>query len=221
MNLNNEYYNYLLKQFLDAKGLRMDDMNSHYFISSFTDWIKENQKIGEEYLQFLFQICGKNVIDREDTFEVGKGKLDSIVKNLKTIIISPYGEEFTDVDRERIICGRLGINGCLPFCYKESKNSIEKTRKSYSTNTFMTQNPYSVDDIFNWECLQNGSSNSIIVGAYGDIKDKNVNQKIKMLEEFRKKLICNVNYEYITLNNNYFCIVNGSKKKKELVKKYY
>ena len=208
MEKNNEYYNYILKQFVEAMNYQIGDFSSPNFMDELSNWINMRYAIGDEYLNYLFEIFGKDFIDSPNTFEVGKGRLDSVVKNLHTTLITPYSLG-NSIDKGRIIHGELGIKNGLPYCYNKKGDEIVKGRVSYYPHNFMTHNPYTVNKIFDWESLRNGSINNVIVGVYGNKKEHDIYEKIKMLKNFRDMLSGSLKEEYITDLDNYYYIVGG------------
>ena len=52
----------------------------------------------------------------------------------------------------------------------------------------MTQNPYTTIEIRNWEDLHNSGESDIIVGVYGSIYDKDIESKLKQIQELEEKL---------------------------------
>ena len=72
------YYNYLIKQYKEACGIK-DDVSLDKFLTEFDNWLKERSLCGGVYLNLL-KSMGVN-INTNDTYEIGKGNLDSIVAN--------------------------------------------------------------------------------------------------------------------------------------------
>lgn len=210
---NDKYYEVLLDQFLKAKGNLMS-IKSNSFISEFSEWLIKREEIGKRYLEYLYVISSKEIVDNEKTFEIGKGLKDTVAKDLKTSLITPFGEELQFDKKKRIIIGDFWINRGIPCIRKQTENGEVVQKMKYTTNTFMIQNPYDEDDLLNWDYLRNGTTNNILVGMYGELKDKDYANKIKMLKDLRNKLVGKIKTEYIEENGNYYYLLDGEKQER-------
>lgn len=212
------YLNYLIEQFKQATGTKNIDINSQLFISEFSEWIRSRYNIGENYLDLLAYMELYRFSD-PDTAEIGKGQYDSIVKPFDTTIITPYSEGLETLDQSRIITSDFGVFDDIPVLIKTNEKGIDHVNPITSTFTltFMTQNPYTPEQIRNWEQLHNSGENNIIVGIYGSIYDKDIEQKINELQVLRDKLYESYKDEYIVRDDTY-CYAIGSERK--VLRKY-
>ena len=209
---NDKYYDRLLEQFLKARGIKISDLSSSTFISDFADWLNLMKNIGEKYLQFLYEIASKDIIDNAKTFEIGKGIKDTIVEDLSTSMITPYADDFYPLNKKKIIPGEFIIYRGKPSVYKigECSDPVRMPRGRYA---FMIQNP-TKNDLLNWDYMRNSSDHIILVGVYGMLKDKDYAEKIALLKNFRKQLVGQIKMEYFEDDNNYYYLLNGERQEK-------
>ena len=83
----------------------------------------------------------------------------------------------------------------------------------------MTQNPYSPKHIMNWDEIHNKGEKEIILGVFGNIYDKDSENKIKELKEFKNKLIGSYSEDYMVENDTYCYVVASDKVEKKLFKR--
>lgn len=90
---------------------------------------------------------------------------------------------------------------------------------SLSSNlTFMTQNPYTTIEIRNWEDLHNSGESDIIVGVYGSIYDKDIESKLKQIQELEEKLNGSYIREDAVIGDTYSYAIASKRKVKTPVK---
>jgi len=212
-----QYVKKITEQFCLATGSKCIDPTSDAFINEITLWIKNRQDIAKKYTDFLdymgFDFFGA------DCAEVGKGGYDSIVKPFETTIITPVLSTFKKINPERIIDGKMKVYGIVPFLIRHINNENEFTQiSSDGIHTFITQNPYSKWSISKWENLHNSGLNNIILGIYGSIQDKDIEEKVKMLKLLRDKLDDEYKEDYSTLGDNYFYAIGSDRMIKRMVK---
>ena len=100
---------------------------------------------------------------------------------------------------------------------KNGVNNLEFLDTSF-INRFITQNPYDISYIKNWEQLHNKGQN-ITVGIFGSIYDKDISQKISELKEFKKGFNDdNFSEDYVTENDMYCYALSSSRKANTLVR---
>ena len=211
------YLNYLIEQFKQATGTKNIDINSQLFISEFSEWIRSRQNISENYLNLLEYMELYRFAD-PDTAEIGKGQYDSIVKPFDTTIITPHSEGLETLDQSRIITSDFRVFDGTPVLTKTNEKGINQIDPITSTTTltFMTQNPYTPEQIRNWEQLHNSGENNIIVGIYGSIYDKDIEQKIKELEALRDKLYESYKEEHTVIDDTYCYAIASERMVKRL-----
>lgn len=202
------YYNYLIKQYKESCGIK-EDVSLDKFLTEFDNWLKERSLCGEVYLNLL-KSMGIN-INTSDTYEIGKGNLDSIVANYpKTNMITPFYDRSNFVS-DRTIIGTFGVFHSKPTLIRVNKGMFDLTTLQ-SGITCMTQNTYTSKDILNWDLLHNSGNVKIIVGIYGNTSDCDRNKKIRELKMLRDKLTSDYIEERL-INGNIYCSVIASKEK--------
>lgn len=203
---------FLIKQFTEALNIKNGDIDSKAFRHELFAWLKYRQSIGSDYINFL-EYMGLNQISSPDAAEVGKSAYDSIVGDLdETMIITPYSNYFFGVDKRRIINGDFKVEKDVPFLV--AHNTIIPV-DSETPITFMTHNPYKKESINNWEQLHNSGNHNIVVGVYGNIHDKDINEKIKQIAQLKDKL-SDYFYSYIEeqgVVDETYCYAVASKRK--------
>ena len=205
-----KYKQNIIKQFQDATNTKFNDEYSRFFADDFMEWFKDRKDLDKQYLEFLnylgFDFNNYNVA------EVGKSGIDSIVKGFDTTIITSYPDSFRDVDKSRIIEGKLKISGGFPYLVGQGENAgrIVSIPKKI-VGTYITHNPYSQSDITGWEMLPNSDENDIIVGVYGKNSDYDKYSKIDNLRKLRDRLndCRNVTDEYVTESDGYYYVVGS------------
>ena len=210
-----KYLNLLIKQFKQATGIKNIDVNSQSFISEFSEWIKSRQDISRNYLALL-DYMELSKVAGYDTTEIGKGRYDTIVKPFNTTIITPHIAGLESLGNERVINSEFVVIGNTPVLFGSNKNG--KPIDTSSTLTFMTQNPYTPFEIRNWEDLHNSGNYDIIVGIYGSINDKDVETKIRQLENLKSRLTDSFKEEETVINGAYYYAIASERMVKKLVK---
>ena len=169
----------LLKQFHEADGItslmKIDD--------NFISWLKEYQSHLLQ-LKDYYDSLGLS-IDEWDSYELGKGLLDSIILD-KNKCISMYAP----------VKSELFVLDDLPLHISEAGIKIIE-----GSDLFYTYNPYTIQEI---ELIKRLSllGNFISISATGKTFDKNKQSKIKQLDEQFSDFEIKHNYE--ESGDNYF-----------------
>ena len=213
----------LLEQFQRANDIWFMNKDSRSFEVDFMEWFGERKVLTDNYLRFLSYLDLGPFYD--DTAEVGKGGLDSAVKDFDTTIITSFPGSFRGIDLSRILEGKLMVSGGFPYLMGQGVDAGQFTLiPSETITTYMTQNPYTFEDIRNWEMLHNSNSAGIIVGIYGKSWDRDKNSKIKMLEELVKKMddFNDVIIDFENDSQDYYGVVASLKTRKnyKILKRY-
>ena len=204
-------------QYEKATGVKCKDLISVVYSKEFSDWLRKRRGMGERYSKMLQEI---GLLDLDDpyTVEVGKGCLDTLVKESSNLIITPYPKGF-DIRTGRIIISPgFKVNYGVPTLFARD----DVTEKSITSNhqlIFMTQNPYTSAHIKNWEQLYNSGNSEIIVGVFGDIHDKDKAEKIRQLETIERKTQGSLAKTEETDGDTYLTVVASNPK--HLLKKIY
>ncbi len=214
-----QYLKNLIEQFRLAIGNKNTDLNSKEFISEFTEWLKSRQKIGKEYIYFLDSM-GLRFAD-SDCAEIGKSAYDTVVRPFNTKLITLAAPSFEGSKmKSRIITGNMRVYEQCPVLvrYNIKGNQLDQIPSDIIL-TYLTQNPFSQGSISGWEGLHNSGNNNIIVGIYGSIFDKDVEAKIKLIEDLKGKLSDDdFKEDYSTLNDKYFCAIGSQRMVKKMMK---
>lgn len=199
----NEYIQKLIQQYINSQGIKNIDINSIKFKQEFVMWIDEMQKIKEGYIKLL----EKNKIPYNSTemVEIGKGKYDSIVlNNGSTIMLTPYLKE---KGNNPLCLYRFTVKNNKPAVILNNGNI-----KNVPLKNIMIHNPYDESDICDFEKMFNNETCDITIGIYGKNEDKDKNQKIKLLENFKKELYLNFKQDGYESKGNYYYILTSHKK---------
>ncbi len=214
-----EYLRNVIKQFKLSTGTKNIDINSQEFIDEFSAWIKSRRKMGKEYACFLDYLNFR--FAEPGCAEVGKGEYDSIVKPFETTLITPVSS-IKKVSDDRIITGHMRVYESTPLLIRHFKGGNQMSQiPTDIIHTYMTHNILSESLISGWEDLHNSGSCCIIVGIFGSIYDKDIEERIKIVENLREKLTCyEFDEDYSTTDDMYMYAL-GSMEKKILTKKKY
>lgn len=174
----------LVKQFCDAYGVDKANINDVTFANAFFDWLKYEKEDNDAF--YLEQLDAMGIDYKSNrTVEVGKTLSDSLVIPYETIIV-PKNNAGLESLGKRVIIGNLRFHGNLPFIIQQGIH-VDHSIPCDAYNTFMTQNPYSFDEIAEWNRLPEAYHN-IVVGAYGDVNDVDKAVKKNMMYQFMEKL---------------------------------
>lgn len=204
-----EYLKNLIKQYQSAAGVGNINMTSQELENEFINWIKDNRIIGKKYLSFLEYMEVYPTIGETST-EIGKCKYDSIALDSDITIISPYFDNVEMVNN--VIPAAFGILDGIPTIakYENGKAHVEAVDTSYFRR-FITQNPYSQDNIKNWEYLHNKGEN-ITVGVFGRTYDSDIEQKIKQILLLKNKLTDDsYKEEHAKIDDMYFYAISSTR----------
>ena len=210
----------LINQYMECTGTKSLDINSEMFIEDFANWIRERNRIGSEYPKYL-DYMGLNY-STSNCSEVGKCKFDTVVKPFDTTLITTE-TCISGVNSDRIITGYMRvINGVPVLVRKRNEDIVVNDIPNRVIHTYMTQNPYTYEELVGWDHLHNSRKRNIIVGTYGSIHDKDTTNNIRQIEYLRSKLSDNDYLEdYFTNNGSYFYIIATDRMEHKLVKRLY
>lgn len=212
-----EYLSKLIEQFKSATGVNHVDIDSEEFIREFSEWIIARKNLRNHYNSFVEYLDVYPNINGK-TVEVDKGIFDSIALDSNMTMITPYTDG-VDKAKGDLIKANFTVYEGIPVVVKNKNgvNNLEFLDTSF-INRFITQNPYDISYIKNWEQLHNKGHN-ITVGIFGSIYDKDVSQKISELKEFKKGFNDdNFSEDYVTENDMYCYALSSSRKANTLVR---
>ena len=185
----------LFKQYCDARGLDINNMNNMYS-NDFVDWIVQNRSLLSTYMDYLNALGFDYPVD--DVVEVGKGQYDSISRNgvnLISIFAGTVGQ----------LNSRLFVDKGMPLVLRQSR--IITPRE----HIILTHNPYFESEILSWYLIHNMGDKNIIVGMFGKLSDEDTKVKVELLKQLSKKMTDDYSFDYDTNNGNYFCSLNSKR----------
>lgn len=214
------YLDKLIEQYKAATGTKNIDINSPSFIIDFNNWIARNRGMGDNFLHTLEM--SEIYYDKDSCAEIGKGYRDSLVLSFETTIITPYVEGLDKrPNTAKVIDSEFSVSFGVPMIYEKDEIVPETIIKPTEIDTFMTHNPYTGTNINSWAQLHKSSNyGGIIVGVFGKKYDKDMEMKIKQLNNLKKLLQENYIYENISYGDTYCHVLATDipEKKKKLIK---
>ena len=200
----------LFKQYCAARGIDKIQCSFEDFERDFSSWLSEQKETGSEYLSIIkrFNLFSAN----DKCAEVNKSMEDSITLPFRTKLITPYIDNTSVNESDRVIDFNLYINKThvVPVITSDTVNMMVVPREQ--VKTYMTQNPYNFDMIDGWDILHNSGRSDIIVGVYGNTNDKDRQQKIDSLVQFKRKLNGLYREFNYVINDKYFYVVGSTEK---------
>lgn len=210
-----QYLNQLFNQYKDAFGITNDKIKYQDCKEDFCDWLSERKKLSETYLSIL-ENEGLN-FEETRVGEMGKGPFDSVlIDNREGTLITPYSKLFND-SKNNIVTGDFMIFMGLPVSVQTFRTNTYSSMSTLNPinyiDTAMTFNPYRIENISNWNLLNNSARMEIIVSMFGLSNDKDKKTKIEQLNKFKEKLKDNT---YLTdnleIDGGYYSIVRSKRK---------
>lgn len=169
---------YLINQFKSASGIEKLDINFK-FLEDIELWTALRKKASNLYMSVLDDV---GVIPSASVAEIGKTGTDSLAQydGISTII-TPYKSTFNKNVQNQIIEAELLFSGER---IKLMANKNEIVLENPITR-YITHNPYG--DVSVWtKILENGKN--ITIGVFGNINDKDIEEKIEQLENVKNVL---------------------------------
>lgn len=177
----------LIEQYKRATGIKHVDQTSLSFLRDLLCWIEQRQKISKNYVTLLDNMQVN--YNSEHCAEIGKTMYDSVVLPFDTTIITPYTTPADVKHPGRIIEADFKLVDATPMIFKILNGKlVKRTIESDQIKTYMTQNPYTSDEIKDWRFLHNCGDNNIIVGVFGNVYDQDIDEKLKMMKRFALQL---------------------------------
>ena len=194
----------LFKQYCDARGLDINNMDNMYS-NEFVDWIVQNKSLLGIYINYLNELGFDYPTD--DVVEIGKGEYDSISHHGANVISSFAGTLGKNNSR-------LFVDRGIPLILKQNGIVIPKE------HIILTHNPYFESEILGWYSIHNFGEKNISVGMFGKLDDEDTSKKVRLLEQLSKQMTDDYSFDYDTSDGNYFCSLNSKRyiKKKNLTK---
>ena len=215
MNTNpiNHYHHYLMEQYRMATGSNHLESHSQIFMEEFYHWLKIRQRLGFQYTDLLTEIG----IDfsNETCAEIGKGDFDSIIKPPSTtILITPY-KDITPTTSSQVIPASFSVQNGSPTL--DPSIPLSKYPFLNELTTYITQNPYTPEQIANWYQLHNIRNFNIAVGIFGKNYDKDIRVKLQQLKELKARMNKDIIEERCYIGENYFHVVASKPKIKKKI----
>lgn len=193
--------NYLLnlyKQYHNARGITYNQREIEQLSYDFLEWIAINKLLTQEYWNYLSYL---GYVNCKTIAEIDKGRYDSIISDNITII-SSYANTM-QLPKKRLLI----VKG-MPLI--ESNNKLSLMQQE----VLLTYNPYLSITIDSWPSVHNLGEYDISIGMFGSIYDKDIDSKLKVIEEIAKKMQDDYKVDYDTDKDKYFCSLNSKRKVK-------
>ncbi len=200
-NIDNLYFYHLIQQYRNTVGKEYIPDNFDSLMNELYDWIRERKLSMDSYRLLLD--CMDIEYNHSMTAEIGKGVYDSICYDKKTTLITPYIYKLDGSIRNNVIQSSIQISDI-------SDNSCLSSL--FSIDMIMTENPYNESNIKNWESIFNNSNMHAVVGVYGKNYDKDKTKKIRMLENFKQKIMESYQEEFYRLKDDYAYVLATKKR---------
>lgn len=195
-NKNFDFYLYeLYKQYCSSEGIKPLGKEKAKTSLELIGWIAYSKLLLKEYADYLRYIR----YDLSDAVEIGKGRYDTLpLPELSKI--SEYASTF---DQKNSTYGI--VNGTL-YCLNENGIYVPEQSK------IITHNPYSERSVTNWSEVHNNGEKDIGIGMFGNVHDKDYKSKLRFLESIKDRTEDDVEIEYDTDNDKYFCLLHSKRK---------
>jgi hypothetical protein len=208
-----QYLEFLFLQYKLATGATNVDVDSEEFLHDFSSYISHRKAQAEEYFYFL-QYLGFD-FNNSHCAEVGKGEHDSLAFISNTTLITEFTDAFKEDFKDRIVKGTVKVNENDALFVHDQLSLVIPP---HIINTYIQQNPYFYANISGWENLHNSKKNNVIVGVYGNVFDKDINNKINLIKRFKDNLEENTYKEgYEVHNDSYFYAVGSMRNGTDLL----
>lgn len=196
-----KYYENLYMQYCAAFGMDYNgfDENDKYF------WIWANEllkrtKTYTDYIKFL------NIeLSCDKSIELNKGKYDSLGKDL-VMVVSPYAETMHLENRKLVL-----YNGKPNMIINDESYSV------FDIGIYLTQNPFSYNDIDKLLTLHNKNNDNVCIGIHGSIYDKDRQKKSQILKDIYHCFSGEAKFNLDEDHENYFGCITTNRKIKKLV----
>ena len=206
-NTNGVYLRHIIDSYQRTTGNRCLPQNKEFLETELHNWIKERQKLIENYT-LLLEVMDIDYNNRM-TAETEKGIHDTIVYDKDTTIITPYTNGFQTNIKNKIIKANIQIS---------NQNANIPPSPIPTIDHLITQNPYEEVNINNWEYIFNDSDIYATIGVFGYIYDKDREYKITMLKKFKERLKDNYKEEHYRIEDEYGYVITKAKKYQKSVK---
>lgn len=174
----------VVKQFLESKPMPKCSLKDVEYSRDFMNFILERRKLGEIYTSVLSSM-GVNY-DTSSCAEIGKGRLDSVVLDYDTTIITPY---YSGIEKSGykgfLIPTNIKIYDGIP---KLIDNSGQLVISPVDIETYMIQNPYCEEQLDGLVELYKNGHAGIVVGVFGNIHDLDYTKKVNMIKTAQLKI---------------------------------
>ena len=204
------YFKHVARQYVKARGLELLPMQEIKNSDDFWMWLDERQKLGREFASLLNDM-GYNFGD-SNCAEIGKGNGDSIVQHFNTTIISPFGRYLRGA-KDRVIEANVKAIDGKPYLIKTEGNAKSPIPTDI-IDTYLFHNVTSKKDLEGWDEVAQNKDISIILGVFGNTQDKDLKDRIEIVESFVDSLDgIDCVEEYETKGNGYIYTAGIQKRK--------
>ena len=166
----------------------------------------------KDYYKDLLDSLGVKY-DDEAAIEVGVGPVDSVFKDNKTTVVTPYQRLFPKRDGKTYEGSYIVRDGNIEMLdHSKRKFEVESTPLDISQGRiYLTQNIIQANSLNSWFKL--AKDNSVVVGCYGFQTDLDKEKKKRIVGEFARRLD-NVSYNSGSFGNCYFEAISSKPKQR-------
>ncbi len=209
-----EYEDALFSQYMSARGIKGLSREDRYVREDLDGYFTELANERGHYLELL-RTLDVNYND-ENTIEVGKGNVDSVVADYNASIITPYGGLF-EGRKAPVYEGRYAvIDGEIMMARgKDSKSQTFEELPITGGRIYITHNMYEPKCIKNW--LELVTRDDVVIGVFGAIQDRDMSYKLNHVRNIAS-ILDNGTYNLGTIDGHYFAAVRARQDVKILKK---
>lgn len=220
-----EYYDGLLKQFKESKGIH-DDKGLTYYTDDFFAWLKNLSEFRELYVHFLKE---SDFLPKDEGFiaELEKGRYDAMTPILSKLGYNSccIGEHYQNTfarDFKNHYQGYLSMINEKPFIlYKNYESCFDLPNCYHYFNTkithFICQYPYYDSNSLSY-LLSASQNQSLILGIFGNLQDCDVAKKVEWINSIADvmKYYYHVGYEQAQsiIDDKYVYVIRSKNKER-------
>ena len=200
------YKTKLVNLYESATGKTIDRRNIHDIQNIIKYYIHLNE-VKDMYKDFL--VYNDVDINSKKTVEIDVGVLDSVLKDNGATIVTPYEKQFKDREGLVFIGAHFVKDGDIEMISHPSRKFEIDTAplEIGKGRVYLTQNLLKKNLLNSYRLLSMNKDNRVVVGVYGFLSDRNMNDKMKMLEDFAEDN--NFKKEYHTDEKRYCMVIKN------------
>lgn len=211
----------LKEQYMQATGNFTLNKNTEDFNKGFIQWLVKRNEISIYFIDLLDEY-GYDFYD-PNSAEIGKSEFDSIVLPYNNTIITPYADSFHEKYQDRVIDATFRVYDGIPAINTNNYLKVKHNNKGLNMfrkiNNVLIHNPYNLMEASCFKDLQGCNSFDATIGVFGNQDDKDMNNKLQLLENQYK--FCDkdsVVYDIVYDQDMYFGLITPKVKINKLKK---